>query len=76
MPAVMAPEIVTLVNFPSGGHRVSGLALQVILGGACDTPFMLVIVTPPVPEPGSTGKSLDVTATPPDVPLKVLFQLH
>ena len=64
VPAVIVPDTVTATDLPLGGQRVLGIAVQVTLGGVCGTPFMLVIVMPPVPLPGSTSRSLEVVEIP------------
>src|SRR2546423_15686339 len=77
VPGLILPDMVTKTDLPFGGHSEFGLAAQLTLGGVCGTPFMLVIVTPPVPLPGAGGAPLAVSATPPnEVPLKLLSHVH
>ena len=83
MPGMIVPDTVTKTDLPLGGQRVFGVAVQLTLGGVCGTPFMLVIVMPPVPLRGSTRKSLFMAGMPPvplfpsqHTPLKVLSQFQ
>jgi hypothetical protein len=52
---------------------VVGVAVQLTPDGVWATPLILITVTPPVPLPGSGAESFSLE-TPPEVPLKVLFQ--